>query len=241
MKPQLDYTSEHMELVQRILRTMDYYDILEIPKNASEEAAKKAYRKLALKLHPDKNHAPGAGEAFKKLSKACQCLTDPGKKQVYDTYGDEDRMPQPQRRRYQQDSAEELEARQAKAAAEWQAEQVARQVKKTLSGQVAADRRESRQAKEAEEKRLKKAKNEAAKLKEQAVSAKKDEKEEVKERKKKGKRDVKGKPQVQEEATTGANTLETKKKSSDPDVEEMSRKEREIWAVCPSRGEQWRK
>ncbi|CAK9013910.1 unnamed protein product [Durusdinium trenchii] len=97
------YTSEQMQLVQRILRTKDYYDILEVPKNASEEAAKKAYRKLALKLHPDKNHAPGADEAFKKLSKAFQCLTDPEKKQVYDTYGDEDRMPQQQRHHYQQD------------------------------------------------------------------------------------------------------------------------------------------
>eukprot|EP00434_Breviolum_minutum_P031674 symbB.v1.2.028009.t1/scaffold2909.1/size67485/1 len=97
------YTSEQMQLVQRILRTKDYYDILEVPKNASEEAAKKAYRKLALKLHPDKNGAPGADEAFKKLSKAFQCLTDPEKKQVYDRYGDEERMPQQQRHHYQQD------------------------------------------------------------------------------------------------------------------------------------------
>ncbi|CAL1139116.1 unnamed protein product [Cladocopium goreaui] len=97
------YTSEQMQLVQRILRTKDYYDILEVPKNANEEVAKKAYRKLALKLHPDKNGAPGADEAFKKLSKAFQCLTDPEKKQVYDTYGDEERMPQQQRHHYQQD------------------------------------------------------------------------------------------------------------------------------------------
>jgi len=97
------YTTEQMQLVQRILRTKDYYDILEVPKNASEEVAKKAYRKLALKLHPDKNRAPGADEAFKKLSKAFQCLTDPEKKQVYDTYGDEERIPQQQRHHYQQD------------------------------------------------------------------------------------------------------------------------------------------
>ncbi|CAJ1434438.1 unnamed protein product [Effrenium voratum] len=96
------YTPEQMQLVQRILRTKDYYDILEVPKNAGEDVAKKAYRKLALKLHPDKNHAPGADEAFKKLSKAFQCLTDPQKKQVYDTYGDEERVPM-QQRHYQQD------------------------------------------------------------------------------------------------------------------------------------------
>ncbi|CAE7287300.1 Dnajb12 [Symbiodinium natans] len=97
------YTTEQMQLVQRILRTKDYYDILEVPKNANEDVAKKAYRKLALKLHPDKNRAPGADEAFKKLSKAFQCLTDPEKKQVYDTYGDEERIPQQQRHHYQQD------------------------------------------------------------------------------------------------------------------------------------------
>lgn len=105
------YTPEQMKLVQRVLRTKDYYEILEVDKSsASEDVVKKAYKKLALKLHPDKNKAPGAEEAFKKLSKAVQCLTDEDKKHVYDRYGDEDRMPSQQRHHYQQDfmTAEDL-------------------------------------------------------------------------------------------------------------------------------------
>jgi curved DNA-binding protein CbpA len=97
------YTSEQMQEVQRILRTKDYYDIIGVPKDSSEENVKKAYKKLALKLHPDKNKAPGAEEAFKKVSRAVQCLTDPEKKRDYDRYGDEDRIPQQHRQRYQQD------------------------------------------------------------------------------------------------------------------------------------------
>mmetsp|Transcript_131692 Transcript_131692/g.380900 ORF Transcript_131692/g.380900 Transcript_131692/m.380900 type:complete len:384 (+) Transcript_131692:108-1259(+) len=97
------YTSDQMALVQRILRTKDYYDILEVPKDSNEDVVKKAYKKLALKLHPDKNKAPGAEEAFKKLSKAVQCLTDAEKKQVYDRYGDEDRIPQQHRHHYHQE------------------------------------------------------------------------------------------------------------------------------------------
>jgi hypothetical protein len=97
------YTTEQMQLVQRILRTKDYYDILGIPKDSHEDDVKKAYKKLALKLHPDKNKAPGAEEAFKKVSKAVQCLQDADKKQVYDRYGDEEHMPQQHRQRYQQD------------------------------------------------------------------------------------------------------------------------------------------
>merc|ERR1719213_1575456 len=92
-----------MKQVQQILRTKDYYEILGLPKSADEEDVKKAYRKLALKLHPDKNKAPGAEEAFKKVSKAVQCLQDADKKQVYDRYGDEDQMPQQHRQHYQQD------------------------------------------------------------------------------------------------------------------------------------------
>merc|ERR1719352_2125721 len=97
------YTTEQMQLVQRILRTKDYYDILGIPKNSDEDDVKKAYKKLALKLHPDKNKAPGAEEAFKKVSKAVQCLQDAEKKHVYDRYGDEDHIPHHHRQRYQQD------------------------------------------------------------------------------------------------------------------------------------------
>jgi len=93
-----------MQEVQRILRTSDYYAILALDKStADEDSVKKAYRKLALRLHPDKNKAPGAEEAFKKVSKAVQCLQDGDKKRVYDQYGDEEHIPQRQRQQYQQD------------------------------------------------------------------------------------------------------------------------------------------
>eukprot|EP00397_Hematodinium_sp_SG-2012_P022712 GEMP01023551.1.p1 GENE.GEMP01023551.1~~GEMP01023551.1.p1 ORF type:complete len:368 (+),score=77.48 GEMP01023551.1:162-1265(+) len=88
------YTSEQMSLVQGILRSKDYYEILGVPKDAAEDALKKAYKKLALKLHPDKNGAPGAEEAFKKVSKSFQCLNDPQHRAAYNQYGDEERIPQ---------------------------------------------------------------------------------------------------------------------------------------------------
>eukprot|EP00933_Yihiella_yeosuensis_P070525 TRINITY_DN78640_c0_g1_i1.p1 TRINITY_DN78640_c0_g1~~TRINITY_DN78640_c0_g1_i1.p1 ORF type:complete len:383 (-),score=71.16 TRINITY_DN78640_c0_g1_i1:574-1722(-) len=97
------YTAEQMTTVQRILRTKDYYDLLEVNKGANADTIKKAYRKLSLKVHPDKNHAPGADEAFKKVSGAAQCLMNPEKKSVYDRYGDEEHIPRSQREAYQQD------------------------------------------------------------------------------------------------------------------------------------------
>jgi len=54
-----------MILLFRIKKCKDYYEILGVEKDASETDLKKAYRKLALQFHPDKNKAPGATEAFK--------------------------------------------------------------------------------------------------------------------------------------------------------------------------------
>ena len=70
---------------------MDYYEILGLPKSASQDDIKKAYRKLALKYHPDKNSGNKDYEArFKEISEAYAVLSDPKKKQQYDTYGSAD-------------------------------------------------------------------------------------------------------------------------------------------------------
>lgn len=58
----------------RVQKCKNYYEILSLSKECTEEDLKKAYRKLALKLHPDKNHAPGATEAFKGLFKCRICI-----------------------------------------------------------------------------------------------------------------------------------------------------------------------
>ncbi|MAN49618.1 MAG: molecular chaperone DnaJ, partial [Flavobacteriales bacterium] len=66
----------------------DYYDVLGVSKNASEGEIKKAYRKLAIKFHPDKN--PGdksAEEKFKEAAEAYEVLSNPEKKQRYDQFG----------------------------------------------------------------------------------------------------------------------------------------------------------
>jgi DnaJ-class molecular chaperone len=66
----------------------DYYKILEINKNATEEEIKKAYRKLALQYHPDKNQNNEAyAEKFKEISEAYMILGDKNKKSNYDSFG----------------------------------------------------------------------------------------------------------------------------------------------------------
>lgn len=65
----------------------DYYEILNVSKDAPKEEIKKAYRKLALKYHPDRNKAPEAEEKFKEISEAYAVLSDEEKRNQYDRFG----------------------------------------------------------------------------------------------------------------------------------------------------------
>ena len=65
----------------------DYYKTLGVPKSASEDDIKSAYRKLAKQYHPDKNSATGAEAKFKDINEAYEVLGDLEKRKIYDTYG----------------------------------------------------------------------------------------------------------------------------------------------------------
>ncbi|KAK2646026.1 hypothetical protein Ddye_021221 [Dipteronia dyeriana] len=86
----VSYTEEQIAIVRQIKRTKDYYEVLGVERSCSVEDVRKAYRKLSLKVHPDKNKAPGAEEIFKMVSKAFQCLSNEENRKKYDVTGSDE-------------------------------------------------------------------------------------------------------------------------------------------------------
>ncbi|KAL4149208.1 hypothetical protein QTP88_003197 [Uroleucon formosanum] len=79
-----DYTEEQANAVKRVKNSQNYYTMLNIKTTATIPEIKKAYKKLALLLHPDKNSAPGSGEVFIVVTNAVETLCDYTKRKIYD-------------------------------------------------------------------------------------------------------------------------------------------------------------
>lgn len=67
----------------------DFYKVLGVTPESNEDEIKKAYRKMALKFHPDKNSDADAEDKFKEIAEAYEILTDPKKRSLYDQFGEE--------------------------------------------------------------------------------------------------------------------------------------------------------
>ncbi|GAG56120.1 unnamed protein product, partial [marine sediment metagenome] len=65
----------------------DYYEVLSVDRNATDEEIKRAFRKLAFKYHPDRNREDGTEEKFKEVNEAYEVLSDPDKRSAYDRFG----------------------------------------------------------------------------------------------------------------------------------------------------------
>lgn len=83
-------SENQVEAVLRIRRCRDHYQTLGLEKTADDADIRKAYRKLALQFHPDKNQTEGATEAFQKVGTAFAILSDPAKRRQYDVCGSDE-------------------------------------------------------------------------------------------------------------------------------------------------------
>lgn len=82
-----DFSKEEESCVQCVIRSSNYYEILGIEKSCEQVHIKRAYRRKAMKVHPDRNKHPLSDEAFKKVGQAFYCLNDPEKREFYDQNG----------------------------------------------------------------------------------------------------------------------------------------------------------
>ncbi|KAJ8675342.1 hypothetical protein QAD02_011128 [Eretmocerus hayati] len=80
----MSYTDENEHNIERIIGSDNFYEILRIPEDASQTEIKSAHNKLVLLVHPDKNRAPGATDAFRRVKIATACLLDEDKRLQYD-------------------------------------------------------------------------------------------------------------------------------------------------------------
>jgi len=95
--------STSREDIAEILNARDLYRVLSVERNASDDDLRRAYRRLALRFHPDKNSEPGADAAFKRIAHAFQTLSNPDRRRLYDQTGIDDEQSA---LRYQQAQAQ---------------------------------------------------------------------------------------------------------------------------------------
>lgn len=74
-------------ITELILAKKNYYDILGVPKGATERQIKKAFHRLAMKFHPDKNKSPDAEVRFREIAEAYEVLSDESRRRAYDRSG----------------------------------------------------------------------------------------------------------------------------------------------------------
>ncbi len=88
--PGAAYTADEQALARRIVKITCKYEVLGVARTADDAAIKTAYRKLAMRVHPDRNKAPEAEEAFKVVTAAHDTLSDPKRRRMYDMTGADD-------------------------------------------------------------------------------------------------------------------------------------------------------